>query len=117
MFIFESGLLATFIPEILMVLAFLFCLATPTLKSDSIAENLPPKVVEFSQTTIYQTNFQHVYVITTLDLVAANALKTEVNPVNYGFKTNRQFLPTPTLEINDGIDYSNFSRPPPAFIS
>jgi hypothetical protein len=117
MFIFESGLLATFIPEILMVLAFLLCLATPTLKSDSLAENLPPKVIEFSQNTIYQSNFQHVYVITTLDLVAVNVIKQQAIFVNYGFKTNRQFLPTILLEISDGIDYSNFSRPPPAFIS
>jgi len=117
MFIFESGLLATFIPEILMVLAFLFCMATPTLKSNSLAENLPPKVVELSQTTISQANFQHVYVISSLDFVAVNAIKQEAIPVNYGFKTNRQFLPTLLLKISDGIDYSNFSRPPPAFIS
>ena len=117
MFIFESGLLATFIPEILMVLAFLLCLATPTLKPDSLAENLPPKVVEFSQTTISQSNFQHIYIVNALDFVADNAIKQEFRPINYGFKTNRQFLPTILLEISDGIDYSNFSRPPPAFIS
>ena len=107
---FENGLMATFIPEILMVLGFLFCLISPGLKTEQSTENLPSKVI--NATTIQQTETS-VYVFKNYNFQSQQAIDAEQTlQVSTVFKI-QQSLIFLTFQTKDGLFHVQFSRPPP----
>jgi len=115
MFMFQNGLLASFIPEILMVLGYVLCLFTPSVKPQD-SNNEPSAIVvqvssgEHQQVSALQstfTDFQShaAFVADTKQLIPI--FNPQVIPISY----------KSTFSISDGLSYVAFSRPPPCFLS
>jgi len=112
---FENGLLATFIPEILMVMGFLFCLLAPNMDSASTTAELIPVVVQFSSvektpTSTYiasYSDFQQTQQIEIADKQPILFPQTELEMTFF----EKLFL------ISDGLSFDQFSRPPPPLLS
>lgn len=115
MFMFQNGLLVSFIPEILMVIGYVLCLLTPAFKpQQSIVEPCATVVhvstIEHSHISTYQSTFSeyqaHVeFVEDTKQQLTAFVQKRI--PILY----QSTFRPT------EGLSYVDFSRPPPCFLS
>ena len=112
MLMFENGLLASFIPEILMVLGFLFCLIFPGLKTEKSTENLPSKVFQATST---QHTQQSVYNYSNYKSQPLQAIENEqISQVRSVFKILHPLI-QPTFKTKDGQFQVHFSRPPPTF--
>ena len=115
MFMFENGLLASFIPEILMVLAYVLCLLTPSVKPQNSNNEPSAIVVQVSSGEHYQvSSFQS----TLSDFQSHAAFVAETKPLIPVF--NPHVIPIfykSTFYVPDGLSYVAFSRPPPCFIS
>ncbi len=115
MLMFQNGLLATFIPELFMVIAFLLCLFTPGFQAtDSTSEQAPivAQVSSFErhQVLSYQLSAYDFHVKAEKNshtelAVPPFVVKTILNSYESSFSTS------------DGLSYVDFSRPPPAFLS
>ena len=109
MLMFENGLLASFIPEILMVVGYLICLFAPNIKENPQPETNLVNIVQItslkstSSNTLISNSFQYE------QSAAASAEEfTIVSPTHSGsiFFNYDPFLPK-------GIQFFLFSRPPP----
>ena len=115
MLMFQNGLLATFIPEILMVLGYILCLITPGLKSDKTEVQHTQLVTRVTysnqnQTTAYQLT-SHDFQTTSEFIPESNqSLPHLIQPTTFVFSRSLDFT-------SDGLSYVSFSRPPPSFIS
>jgi len=115
MLMFQNGLLATFIPEILMVIGFVLCLFTPGYKdSNSHTEQAPivAHVASFNhhQTVTYQLsihNFQAVAESVQETVLSLQPYIDKQAPNRFEFK----------FSTSVGLSFVDFSRPPPSFIS
>jgi hypothetical protein len=112
MLMFQSGLLATFIPEILMVIGFVFCLFTSGINSkNSTLEKSP----ELNQNTILVQNqailHQHsVYLFqTSIELVQKSK-----QIVHFVSEKQKSTWFEAAFSILNVIDFVEFSRPPPS---
>ena len=115
MLMFQNGLLATFIPEILMVLAYLVCLFTPGFKSHNSNVEQTHIVAQVSSYTPQQVS---TYTISTADFHVGIELLTEVKEFFVPFVEKDTFLSYElSFSTSDGLSYVDFSRPPPAFVS
>ncbi|MEI6755179.1 MAG: hypothetical protein WCK78_18705 [Paludibacter sp.] len=111
MLMFENGLLATFIPEFVMVMAYLFCLVVPGLKTEKHSANLTPKII---QTSIVQSTVTSVYIVTKLDFCADNQITETENQYKVHSAFNKQTIFTNHIDIlSDGLSKALLSRPPP----
>ena len=115
MLMFQNGLLATFIPEILMVLGYILCLFTPVLKHDkaSIQQNQPVTQITFSDQKDITTNQ-----IAFHDFQASSeSIPEKMEPISL-FIHNSGIISFPHSyeSTTDGLSYVSFSRPPPSFI-
>ena len=108
---FENGLLASFIPEFFMVLAYLFCLFVPGLKTEKQTTDFTPKII---QTTTVQTSVALVYKVTTFEFSTDNqAIESESQ---YSIFPVFNKLPVFTCYIVSPLNAPyqvHFSRPPP----
>jgi hypothetical protein len=115
MLMFDNGLLATFIPEICMVIAFILCLFTPGFKPDSAETRQAPLVAQVSsyehqQTSTYQASAYDFHTASAEAPDTKSSLSRyieKVVPVIFEFR----------FFTSDGLSFVDFSRPPPVFLS
>lgn len=112
MLMFNSGLMSTFIPEILMVLGYLFCFISPNLNREKTA-------IEARQIDTLVENQQNNAVLTTChftDFVTIECLISEKKETNLFSKTQLKFhFENLNPVLPDEFDFEQFSRPPPTF--
>lgn len=115
MLMFQNGLLASFIPEILMVLAYLVCLFTPGFKSHDTSVEQTQIVAQVLSYTPQQIS---TYTVSTADFYIGNELITDTKqslPPIVGKDTYLSY--ESSFSTSDGLRYVDFSRPPPIFVS
>jgi len=115
MLMFQNGLLASFIPEILMVLAYLVCLFTPGFKSQNSSIEQAQIIAEVSSYAPQQIS---TYKITVKDF------QKDPETISESCKFPLTFVNTdtsPSFELSfstsDGLSYVDFSRPPPTILT
>lgn len=111
MLMFENGLLASFIPEFLMVLAYLFCLFVPGLKTEKQLTDCTPKIIH---TSIVQSTVVSVYKVTQLDFSTDNHVVESENQLSVFpiFDKLTAFINLIVFPL-DGLFQVHFTRPPP----
>jgi hypothetical protein len=116
MFMFQNGLLATFIPEILMVLGYVLCLFVPGFKShnNSVGDqgSVVTKVISFEQqkqVSAYQVSIH--------DFQSVEPVPDTKQPLSYYIERAINFTSESHFSTSDGLSYVDFSRPPPFFLS
>lgn len=112
---FESGLLVTFIPEILMVIGYLLCLIVPQHSTNNSPLEYTTTVahvstVERAQTSTYSVSITDFYDTAIIILVESVQFHAFVQ------KSLGYFSVTP-FGISAGLTFIQFSRPPPSVIS
>lgn len=110
MLMFDNGIFATFIPEILMVLGYMLCLIAPGhQRSEKKVEELL-SIIEFSEPTSHVTPstvsfLDHIQVADEVCEQQKSAVLPE-RPSLINF-------PTIYFEIKKELSFKLFSRPPP----
>ena len=115
MLIFQNGLFATFIPEILMVIGYILCLFAPGIKShESSVDQVPAiSVVSTFETQKQISAYQlHIHDFQTTEIVSD---KKQSLPLYFEIALNSTY--ESPFSTSDGVSYGEFSRPPPAFLS
>lgn len=109
---FQNGLLATFIPEIIMVLAYAFCLLGPTKSVESSnSAHLVLKVAEShtgSSTSVYYLDQQDF--IQAAELIQQEGIVSSLTEFD-AFKEYKFY------RLSGCLSFVQFSRPPPSFRS
>ena len=111
MLMFENGLLASFIPELLMVLAYLFCFAAPGFKTEKQAYELTPKVVLVTANHSFTVS---VYKVSKYDFKSEN--QTIISDFKLHTFSKSQLitaLPEYFIRTSSGQNSTLFCRPPP----
>lgn len=110
MFMFQSFSLAAFIPEIIMVLAYVFCLLghTKTIEKDDV-DRIEPKVAEahFSS-AISAYHFDQQFIQSTEI--------TKQEPIVYPLIASQSISGYRFCRLPDCWSFVQFSRPPPSFL-
>ena len=113
---FQNGLLATFIPEILMVLGYVLCILTPGFRShnDSGADqgSVVTKVISFEQQKQISA-----YQVSIHDFQSVEAEPDTKQPLFYFIEKAINFTCESHFSTSDGLSYVDFSRPPPFRLS
>jgi len=110
MLMFENVLLATFIPEILMVIGFVLCLFTPGFKTQNSSTEQTQVVVHLSSSENHQISG---YQLSISDFQTENQVVIDLKPPLPRFIEKKiQF--ESVYSTADGINYVDFSRPPPS---
>jgi hypothetical protein len=111
---FQTGLLATFIPEVLMVIGYLVCLfvSNPTTENSSVAINAT--LVQSASIERVQSS---TYSVSTSDFMFAEqpVVADLTPPVYCSTEASVPFL-EPYFQLSGSLSYVQFSRPPPFFI-
>lgn len=110
---FQNGLLATFIPDILMAIGYLLCLIAPHLKTQNSQIEQTQVIVQVSTVEHQQLS---VYQVTTSDFQYYTEKIPELKPINSYFTVIIKIFES-TFSTSDGLSYVDFSRPPPTFLS
>ena len=112
---FQSGLLATFIPEVLMVLGFVLCILTPGFQSHY--SNLEQTQLT-TQVTGYEPHQLSSYQLTYSDFQVETEVVDQIRQTQPYFIVNdTYFAYISPFSTSDGLSFVDFSRPPPAFVS
>jgi len=115
MLMFQNGLLASFIPEILMVLAYLVCLFTPGFKSHNSNAEQTQIVAQISTFVPQQISS---YTVSTADFQIGVEIITDTKQSFPPFVGKDSCLSyESSFSTSDGLSYVGFSRPPPTFVS
>jgi len=115
MLMFQNGLLASFIPEILMVLAYLVCLFTPGFNSHNSNVEQAQIVAQVSSYTPQQVS---TYTVSTADFHVGIEIIAEINQSFTPFVEKDSCLSyESSFSTSDGLSYVDFSRPPPTLVS
>ncbi len=110
---FESSLFNYFIPEILMVIGYLFCMIGPNIHADKVTTELTPVTIQVSSETEVSAN---TYKLTYQDFQQVQCAGKPENKLFEAFETVDSFINfTYSGDISDGSKLSIFCRPPPAF--
>jgi hypothetical protein len=116
MFMFQNGLLATFIPEILMVLGYVLCLLIPGFKSHNSSQidqgSVVTKVISFEQQkqiSAYQVSIQ--------DFQSVEPVPDSKQSLSYFIEKAINLTSESHFSTSDGLTYVDFSRPPPFSLS
>ena len=115
MFMFQSGLLATFIPELFMVIGFVLCILTPGFQSHY-------SNTEQSQLTIQVTGYEPQqiasYQLTYSDFHVDAQTEVDNNQALPYFIVKDTYIAfNSSFSTSDGLSFVDFSRPPPAIVS
>ena len=115
MFMFQNGLLATFIPEILMLLGYVMCLIAPCYRTNSTPIENTSNValvstIEHAQTSTYSVTITDFY--DTAITVLAESIQFHAF-----VQKSLNYYPENPLGISAGLTFVQFSRPPPTLIS
>lgn len=112
MLMFQNGLLATFIPELLMVFAYLFCFVAPGFKSEKHTSELTPKVIHVAGNHTFTAS---VYKVTKHDFRPGYQAVIPDSKVYSFSKSHPQIVLTEHyFRTSSGHNLLHFSRPPPA---
>jgi len=117
MFMFQNGLLVTFIPEILMVIGYVLCLfatGNPPQPSSTGQNSSTAQVITFDQhqhqhISGYQVSvrdFQPVDIVADIQQIPAHFISTVIKRAAVS-----------DFSTSDGLNFVDFSRPPPVIIS
>src|ERR1035437_3978474 len=113
MFMFQTGLLATFIPEVLMVIGYLVCLfvSNPTTENSKVSIHAP--VVQSASIERVQSS---TYSVSASDFmfVEQPVIVDVAPPVYCSTEPASPFL-EPYFQLSDSLSYVQFSRPTPVF--
>jgi len=111
---FQTGLLATFIPELLMVLGYLLCLfvSNPTPTNDAITINS----VAVQSASIERVQAS-TYSVSSADFIfVAQPIEFNTTPPIYcSIKLNSLFFEH-YFQLSGSLTYVQFSRPPPFIV-
>jgi hypothetical protein len=115
MFMFQNGLMATFIPEIIMVIGFVLCLLTPGFKEHNATPELAPVVAHLSTVEHRQAT---VYHLSAYDFQHATEVASEIRySIPRIIKKSSEARFESPVSTSDGLSFTDFSRPPPPFRS
>lgn len=111
---FQTGLLATFIPEILMVIGYLVCLFVSNPTTESNTASINTTVVQSASIERVQVS---TYSVSTSDFmfVEQPVVANLTPPVYRSTEASVPFL-EPYFQLSGSLSYVQFSRPPPVFI-
>lgn len=112
---FESGLLTSFVPEILMVIGYLLCLFVPHQSTN----NSP---IEYTTIVAHAATVEHAqtstYVVSITDF-KVTAIKILVESVQFHAFVQKSlgYFSETSFGVSAGLTFIQFSRPPPSAIS
>jgi len=114
MFMFQTGLLATFIPEVLMVIGYLLCLFVSNPTTESNTASINTTVVQSASIERVQVS---TYSVSSRDFMfVEQPVVVEVTPPVYcSTEATTSFLEQ-YFQLSGSLSYVQFSRPPPFFI-
>ena len=115
MLMFQNGLLTSFIPEILMVLAYLVCLFTPGVKSHASNIEQTQIVAQASQ-VVFQSNSSYQVTVKDFQVVSETISAPCTTPLPI-VETDTSPLFESPFSTSDGLSYVDFSRPPPTILT
>lgn len=116
MLMFDNGILATFIPEILMVLGFLFCLIVPNVTSTNSTTEINTQIVHFN--TVEQVRDNKTYIASSIEFQQVQIDEVvEKQLIVYPEIVSDIEYPNLVFVITDGLSFIQFSRPPPFILS
>jgi len=115
MLMFDNGLFATFIPQILMFLGYVSCLLAPGLFSHENATISTPVIAQVISADIDQLSVNTVSTYEIHFSAPVIPMKQQAL-VSFPCKPEVHFLKF-TSTLCAGISFEEFSRPPPSFIS
>jgi len=112
---FQNGLLATFIPEIIMVLGYILCLLTPGYNQPNTKTEQTQLVTHVTSNVPQQLS---TYKLTYQDFQVAPEINEGIScPIPpFVEKDTFQTFKSP-FSTSDGLSYVDFSRPPPTILS
>ncbi len=112
MLMFQNGLLATFIPEILMVVGYLFCLFAPKINTEPSTPELNFTIT--TQISSTQQVQQNTFITTGYDFKSEdfNFSELQNSPAINSVRVKKTFE-LYLFKLSDGLTYEQFSRPPP----
>ncbi|MDD4970002.1 MAG: hypothetical protein PHT07_11310 [Paludibacter sp.] len=115
MLMFQNGLLATFIPEILMVLGFVLCILTAGFQSHNSTVEHTQLVAQISN---YEPQQVSSYQLTYRDFQVTAEVVDEISPTQPHIivEDNNIAYESP-FSTSDGLTFVDFSRPPPTILS
>jgi hypothetical protein len=115
MFMFQNGLLATFIPEILMVLAYVLCIIAPGLKPHASHVEQGSMIVNV---TTYEPQ-KHIsgYKVSINEFQPAENKNSTNESLPFFIEKAINITVESHFSTSDGLSYVDFSRPPPSIIS
>ena len=114
MFMFQNGLLATFIPEIIMVIAYLVCLIVPGNKQVTTSQSETASITTISNYHSNTSSTYSTYVLhfSLFEAVLDNILEPAIyfsDQITYS-QYDYEWLLTKRLS------FTQFSRPPPSIV-
>jgi len=115
MLMFQNGLLATFIPELFMVIGFVLCLFTPGFRAEHSGNSQAPIAAQvYTYEHQNSTTYQH----------STYSFQISAEPVSAAEYSFPHFIEKTIIisgqsgfSTSDGLSFVDFSRPPPAFLS
>ena len=111
MLMFDSGIFSSFIPQIIMVLGYVFCLIAPGhFKSEK--QTIVSSNIEFVQPIAYSQNTTSASFIFLQDIIA-DKIWEQPKKMPPHFKPIVINIPTIFFEIQGKFSSKLFSRPPP----
>jgi len=115
MLMFQNGLLATFIPELLMVIGFVLCIFTPGFQSHY--SHLEQTQLT-AQITGYEPQQLSSYQLTYSDFQVEAEIATDIRqPLPFCIIKDTYVAYESPFSTSDELSFVDFSRPPPAIVS
>lgn len=111
---FESGLLASFIPEFFMVIGFVLCLFTPAFKANN--SNIEQASIVAHISTFEQQQIA-TYVISVYDFYSDEHIPESKYSIPYFIEKSIFNRLEFRFSTSEGLCFVDFSRPPPTFLS
>jgi len=111
MLMFQYGLMSTFIPEILMLIAYVACLFAPDMKIENTSLQINTDFVHVStleQTPISSSLFSNFDLLYSQAVVVCKQLA-----LNCDVTVQENVFTELKFDITYGLSYVQFSRPPP----
>ena len=111
MLMFDNGLLATFIPEILMVLGYFLCLIFPQVKTE---KDIVVQDSATIQIITIQQNQHSTYRVQITEFQTSESYIPEIENVPTFYRNvNALYLSNYIPDLTGGLNFKKFSRPPP----
>jgi len=111
---FQNGLLATFIPEFIMVVGYVLCLLAPSFNPQNSTTHQASVNV---QVVNYEQQQSSVYQLSTFDFRTITAVDSEIKPSLPRYVKTTVFISyVSSFLLSNGLSFIDFSRPPPSLI-